>query len=252
MYLTFFVGTAGSGKSLLTGAFNEWLVSKKQDSITVNLDPGATSLPYRPDIDIRESVVLSEIMEKYELGPNGALLMAADLMASKIDDVREELERQNPSYALIDTPGQLELFAFRASGPYIASEISKEPKAVVYLFDASFSSDPANYASNVFLATAVYLKLLLPQTYVLTKVDLLPKEVVDEILTWSEDQDALLSALDAKLEHERRLISKDLIQSIDSLELAFELTPVSAKTNDGFIDLHAQLTRIFQGGDEIV
>ena len=47
------VGMAGSGKSLLTGSFVEWLRDQDQDAVAVNLDPGAVSLPYEPDLDVR-------------------------------------------------------------------------------------------------------------------------------------------------------------------------------------------------------
>ena len=54
MYIVFIIGTAGSGKSLLTASFSEWLRMAKQDVITVNLDPGVITLPYTPNIDIRD------------------------------------------------------------------------------------------------------------------------------------------------------------------------------------------------------
>ena len=35
----YFVGTAGSGKSTMVGAFRKWLDDNEIDSCTVNLDP---------------------------------------------------------------------------------------------------------------------------------------------------------------------------------------------------------------------
>ncbi len=78
MLIVFIIGTAGSGKSLLTASLNEWLKVGKQKTATVNLDPGVLTLPYVPDIDVRNYINVNELMEKYGLGPNGALLMAAD------------------------------------------------------------------------------------------------------------------------------------------------------------------------------
>ena len=109
MYLIFTIGTAGSGKSLLTSAFSDWLKLKKQKVISVNLDPGVLSLPYTPDIDIREYVSLEEIMDKYELGPNGALIMAADLVADQIEKISKEIEELQSDIVLVDTSGQMEL-----------------------------------------------------------------------------------------------------------------------------------------------
>ena len=142
MPLAFIIGTAGSGKSLFTAAFAEWLKMSKQDVAVVNLDPGALKLPYQPDVDVRNYVDVGDIMEKYGLGPNGALIMAADLIADEIENLTRDIEEAHADIVLVDTPGQMELFAFRASGPYIVNELTKEPKALIYLFDAVFSINP--------------------------------------------------------------------------------------------------------------
>src|SRR3989304_9851839 len=112
MPLAFIIGTAGSGKSLFTAAFAEWLKMSKQDVAVVNLDPGALKLPYQPDVDVRNYVDVGDLMEKYSLGPNGALIMAADLIADETESLSEEIEDLSPDIAIVDTPGQMELFAF--------------------------------------------------------------------------------------------------------------------------------------------
>ena len=84
MFIVFIIGTAGSGKSLLTASFSEWLKMSKQNVTVVNLDPGALKLPYSPDVDVRNYVNVGDLMEKYGLGPNGALIMAADLIADEL------------------------------------------------------------------------------------------------------------------------------------------------------------------------
>ncbi len=129
MPVVFMIGTAGSGKSLFTAAFSEWLKMSKQDVATVNLDPGVLKLPYSPDVDVRNYVDAGNIMEKYGLGPNGAAIMAADLIADEIENLTRDIEEAHADIVLVDTPGQMELFAFRASGPYIVNELTKEPKA---------------------------------------------------------------------------------------------------------------------------
>ncbi|MBS7621842.1 ATP/GTP-binding protein, partial [Candidatus Bathyarchaeota archaeon] len=65
MFIVFIIGTAGSGKSQLTAAFSEWLMLSKQDVAIVNLDPGALTLPYRPDVDARDYISVDKIMEEY-------------------------------------------------------------------------------------------------------------------------------------------------------------------------------------------
>jgi hypothetical protein len=78
-------------------------------------------MPYNPDIDIRDFIVLEEVMTEYELGPNGAMILASDLMVNFLDDLRDEIDEYNPDWVFVDTAGQLELFAFRETGPLIAT-----------------------------------------------------------------------------------------------------------------------------------
>jgi len=250
MFVAFVIGTAGSGKSLLTASFADWLRMQGQDVVTVNLDPGALTLPYRADVDVRDYINVEEVMEKYGLGPNGALVMAADLIAEEAERLGEEIKDLRPDIALIDTSGQMELFAFRASGPYIAKELTKEQKVLVYLFDSVFSLDPLNYVSNLFLSVAVHHRFLIPQLHVLSKCDLLPAEEVDRVSEWSENPEALEAAIEERLSGTGRLLSRDMMHAIYRLGLDFLLIPVSAKTNEGMINLNAALERILTGGEK--
>jgi len=251
MFTVFIIGTAGSGKSLLTASFSEWLKTTKQDVAIVNLDPGALALPYTPDVDVRDYISIESLMEQYELGPNGALIMAADLIADEIDKISNEIEDLKSDIVVVDTPGQMELFAFRASGPFIASELLREQsKALVYLFDAAFCVNPLNYVSNLFLSAAVYNRFLLPQVHLLSKCDLLPKDEVDKIVDWSANPIALENAIEKELEGTKRLLSRNMMRAIHQIGLKFLLIPVSAKTNDGMINFNMALERILAGGDK--
>jgi len=250
MLVLFIIGTAGSGKSKLTAAFGEWLQMSRQNVSLVNLDPGALTLPYSPDVDIRNYVNVEDLMQKYTLGPNGALVMAADLIADEIERVSRDVEELKSDIVLVDSSGQMELFAFRASGPYIANELTKEPKGLVYLFDAVFSVNPQNYVSNMFLATAVYNRFVIPQIHVLSKCDLLPEEETKRIVDWSVSQTALEDSIDQKLEGTKRLLSRSMARAIQQLGLRFPLIPVSAKTNEGLINLNTAVERALMGGEK--
>jgi len=251
VFIAFIIGTAGSGKSFLTSVLVEKMRQEKQKAATLNLDPGVINLPYSPDIDVRDYVTVDAIMEEYGLGPNGALIMATDMIASEIEHLKEEIEDLEPDILIADTPGQMELFAFRASGPFIAHGLSDEPKAIVYLFDSVFSFNPLNYISNMFLSSAVYIRFLLPQIHVLSKCDLLPEPDLKTLLEWSESPEALEAAIDERLKGTKRLLSRNISQTINLLDLSFPLIPVSSKTYEGLIELSAMLERIFKGGEKI-
>jgi len=176
--------------------------------------------------------------------------MAADLIAEQVETLSSEIEELDADLLLVDTPGQMELFAFRASGPYIAKELTTEPKAIIYLFDSIFSVNPLNYVSNLFLSAAVYNRFLVPQAHVLSKSDLLPPNELDQIVDWSANPEALETAIDERLNGAKRLLSRDMMHAIYRLGLRFLLTPVSARTNDGMLNLNATLERIFAGGNK--
>ena len=249
MPVVFIIGTAGSGKSLFTAAFSDWLKMSKQDVAVVNLDPGSLRLPYSPDVDIRNNVDVGNLMEKYGLGPNGALVLAADLIADEIENVTRDVDAADADIVLVDTPGQMELFAFRASGPYIVNELTKEPKVVVYIFDAVFSINPLNYVSNLFLSAAVYNRFFQPQVHLLSKCDLLQNEEIVKITEWATNPNVLETSID-QLEDTKRLFSRNVMNAIRQIGLKFMLFPVSAKTNKGFTNFNTALERILTGGEK--
>jgi GPN-loop GTPase len=250
MPIMFIIGTAGSGKSLFTSAFSQWLKMSKQDVAVVNMDPGALKIPYSPDVDVRNYVDVGNLMEKYELGPNGALIMAADLIADEIENLSRDIEDVDADLILVDTPGQMELFAFRASGPYIVSELTKEPKSILFLFDAVFSVNPLNYVSNMFLSAAVYNRFFQPQIHVLSKSDLLPKQDIDTVVGWSANTSTLQDSIDKKLDGQKRLFGHNMVRAIGNLGLKFPLIPISAKTNEGMTNVNLILERIFAQGEK--
>src|SRR4030042_525502 len=141
----YFLGTAGSGKSTMTHAFQVWLQSQGYDSVTVNLDPGAEELLYPPDVDVRDWIRLSEVMSEYGLGPNGAQIVAADMLALNAKEISQVLAEYNTDYVLIDTPGQMELFTFRQRSRVIIDELSGESAVIGFLFDPLVAKTPNGY-----------------------------------------------------------------------------------------------------------
>ena len=249
MYTIFIIGMAGVGKTYLTGTFREWLRLKKSNVLALNLDPGAAALTYNPDVDIRSMVNISQIMKDYQLGPNGALIMATDLIADHLEEVKLIIEDNLPDILLVDTPGQIELFAFRECGPFIVKNISAEPKAVLYLLDAPFSKNPRNFISNMFLAAAVYNRLLEPQIYALSKSDLIDENCLDKIITWTQDFDSLTDALNKELPV-HSVMMREVAEAIEKIGLINEPIPISSKDMRGFIDLLAYISRILTKGED--
>ena len=135
MKAIYITGTAGSGKSLLTSNLLQWYIDHNNFPITLNLDPAVSELPYLPDVDIRDHIDINNIIDTYGLGPNGAIIMAHDLISTKIQDIQLEVDELNPDYILIDTPGQIELFAYRSSGNYFMSNFKADRKVSIFIMD---------------------------------------------------------------------------------------------------------------------
>lgn len=199
---------------------------------------------------MRNYVNVDKLMDEYRLGPNGALVMASDLIANEIEKVSRDIEELQSDIVLVDTSGQMELFAFRANGPYITSELAKEQKVIAYLYDAVFSVNPQNYISNLFLSAAVYNRFLIPQIHILSKCDLLPREQIDSIVDWSSRKNTLAGAIDQNLEGTKRILGRGIMQAIYKLGMSFPLTPVSAKTNEGMISFNMALERMLSQGED--
>jgi len=250
-HIVFIVGMAGSGKSSLTAAYSQWLKEGDQDVIVANLDPGATALPYNPDIDARQYVDLEKLMLDYKLGPNGALIMASDLLADHLEEIRDEIDNANPDIVLADTPGQIELFAFREGGRFIAQQLTEDKRAVMYLMDAPFSRSPLNFVSNIYLAAAMYSRINLPQIYVLSKIDLVTEQEVDEIISWTTEPEGFESSIRSLEEQNLSIITRDLARAVFNTGLMTEPTAVSAKDNSGLVDLNAAVTRVLTAGEEL-
>ena len=250
-YVVFIVGMAGSGKSSLTAAYSEWLKEGDQDVIVANFDPGATALPYNPDIDARQYVDLEKLMLDYKLGPNGALVMASDLLADHLEEIREEIDAANPDIVLADTPGQIELFAFREGGRFMAQQLTEDKRAVLYLLDAPFSRSPLNFVSNVYLAAAMYSRINLPQIYALSKADLVANQDIDEMVSWTTEPEEFESSLRTMQEENLSIITHDLARAVFNTGLLSEPIPVSAKDNWGLVELNGSVTRVLSGGEEV-
>ena len=246
----FISGTAGSGKSLLTSKLHEYYSKNGAFAAVLNLDPGVENLPYTCDVDVRDHVDYVSIMKQYSLGPNGALIMTNDLIASKIDDIQNEINHINPDYLIVDTPGQIELFAYRSSGRFLVENISSEEKTNIFLFDGALITSPVNFVSIALLATSIRLRLNLPTINVLTKTDLIGIKLKN-ILQWTTNLSTLENAISNEADGETYTLSTNILRGLNLGGFAQGLLPISNVTGEGLINLESALSRILNLGEEV-
>ncbi len=247
----YIVGTAGSGKSRFTGAFERFMKERGLIATTVNLDPGAESLPYEPEVDIRDWIRLSDVMEQYELGPNGAQVMAADLIALRLGDLNAVLEEFRGPYVLVDTPGQTELFVFRESGRITMDTLAPGRSVIVFLLDPFLARRPSAFVSQLLLSATTQFRFQVPTINILSKSDLLQPEELARIKKWSEDPDALADALMEEKADMYVQMSTDVFRILEGMGTYTVAYPTSAESLEGIEDVYGQIQNLFEGGEDL-
>ncbi|KAI9814382.1 MAG: hypothetical protein M1827_003238 [Pycnora praestabilis] len=198
------VGMAGSGKTTFMQRINAHLHAKKHPPYVINLDPAVRNVPFDSNIDIRDSVNYKEVMKQYNLGPNGGILTSLNLFATKIDQILALLEKRttpspsSPSakpinHILIDTPGQIEVFVWSASGAILLDSLASTfPTVLAYIIDTPRTSSTSTFMSNMLYACSILYKTKLPMILVFNKIDVKDAEFAKE---WMTDFEAFQAAL---------------------------------------------------------
>ncbi|MCL4337023.1 MAG: ATP/GTP-binding protein [Candidatus Thermoplasmatota archaeon] len=246
----FVTGPAGTGKSTFCGALKDWLVSNDYNAAIVNLDPGSEFTPYEPDIDIREVISLSQIMSEFNLGPNGAQIVGADLILENTEFIENALKELDDYYVIFDTPGQIELFSFRPGSPLLVDKLSHGKAMVAFVTDAVLSSSPSGFISQKMLYGSVMSRFFKPMLFVLNKTDLITEEDLKNIRSWEEFPDQLYDAfLDEKQEMVKDYFSS-VLNAFQESRMISKLLSVSAKDFSGFEDIYSEMSLFFTGGSD--
>lgn len=113
-------------------------------------------------------------MKQYSLGPNGGIVTSLNLFSTKFDKVLNLIDKageQNHKWTIIDTPGQIEVFTWSASGTIITEALATMfPTVIVYVMDVVRSTSPTTFMSNMLYACSILYKARLPFIIALNKV----------------------------------------------------------------------------------
>lgn len=243
----FVVGTAGAGKSTLVTAFQRWTRFLEVECLTINLDPGAERVHYDPEFDVRDLISLHEVMDEYDLGPNGAQILAADLVAAQSYDIQDELAGLSGDLLVIDTPGQVELFAFREASSHMVEVLGQGQSALIFLFDPMLSQSPSGFVSQMLLSNIVHFRLGLPTANFLSKADLLTPDDLERVLGWGEDLDQLESALFEEAGGQRTEFAIGQLRMMQNAQIQPGLIPLSSEQEEGLADILSFAQSIFGG-----
>lgn len=252
----YFVGTAGSGKSTLTQAFKLWMDQQGLNAITVNLDPGVDELGYVPDVDIRDWVSVPRIMAEQGLGPNGAQIACADIAAIQFPEIAGVIEEFRADYVFMDTPGQIELFAFREASSVFLNAFSSKRNLILFMLDPSVARKPAGLVSLLMLSSSIQFRFDAPMDLVLGKADLLEDDetgdsAAEEILTMVNEPDRLQDALDREGMDMGSVSAAEFLKAMENLGVQKVPKLVSSIEMFGIEDLYNTIQQYFFGGEDL-
>jgi hypothetical protein len=173
------------------------------------------------------------------------------MLALNSSELVASIEPMDADFFIVDTPGQIELFAFRSSSRVLIDALGRERALLAYIFDPNLARQPTGYVSSHLLAATVEFRLGLPTLNVLGKADLMTPEELEALDNWGSEPESLLSALWAEPGAPHTPLTNELARVVETLGIYRKLTAASSQTGEGIADIYAAAQLLFDGGEDL-
>merc|ERR1712212_746291 len=137
-------------------------------------------------------------------------------------------------YIIFDTPGQIEVFNWSASGPIITGLLaSSYPTIIVYVVDTGRSNSTQTFMSNMLYASSVLYKYKLPLLIAFNKIDITDcKFAID----WMQNFEAFQEVVSEESEFASNL-TRSLNLALEEFYKNINACGISAHSGEGFPEL---------------
>ena len=183
-YCQLVIGPPGAGKSTYCHGMYQFCSALKRKIIICNLDPANDLLPYHASINICDLITLEDVMNTFDLGPNGALLYCMEYLADNLSWLKEQIDQFHGYYILFDLPGQVELFTHQKCLTSIIYTMQSQwnlQLCCVHLIDSHYCRDFHTFISCILTSLSTMCHLELPHINILSKIDLIQGDLPNDL-----------------------------------------------------------------------
>lgn len=238
----FVMGPAGCGKSTYCLEIYKNFLKKKGGVKIINMDPSIENIEYPESIDIRDLIKIEDVMDEFNLGPNGGLIFCMEYFMDNLTWFQEEIEYSENKNIIFDFPGQIEIYTHCNLVRDFVEYIKKTLEINLFgnfLLDCQFVGDLGKFFGGAITALCCMFSIEIIHFNILSKVDLInhiPYVILEKFLypcgeTFTEELNQIIN-------QKYKILTKSLVKLISDFSMT-QFIPLDL-TN------HRQLTNLME------